>query len=131
MMATHNPATGEEIAKISTANNVDVDVAVAKAREAFDQGHWSKQHPAERKDALIRLCRLMKRNRRELAIMESLDSGKPIRDCELIDIPEAAYTMKWHAGANDRRYDQTAPVGDRALSVIVREPIGVAGMVLP
>ena len=131
MMATHNPATGEEIAKISTANNVDVDVAVAKAREAFDQGHWSKQHPAERKDVLIRLCKLMKRNGRELAVMESLDSGKPIRDCELIDIPEAIHTIKWHAEATDKLYDQTAPVGDGALSVIVREPIGVVSVVLP
>ena len=112
MMATHNPATGEEIAKISSANNVDVDVAVAKAREAFDQGHWSKQHPAERKDVLIRLCKLMKRNGRELAVMESLDSGKPIRDCELIDIPEAIHTIKWHAEATDKLYDQTAPIGD-------------------
>ena len=61
MMATHNPATREEISRISTATNVDidVDVAIAKAREAFDQRHWSKQHPAERKDALIRLCKLM------------------------------------------------------------------------
>ena len=131
MMATHNPATGEEIAKISTANNYDLDVAVAKAREAFDQGHWSKQHPAERKNALIRLCKLMKRNRRELAVMESLDSGKPIRDCELIDIPEAIHTIKWHAEATDKLYDQTAPVGDGALSMIIREPIGVVSVVLP
>ena len=89
MMATHNPAKGEEITKISTATNVEMDVAVAKAREAFDQGPWSKQHPVERKGALIRLCKRMTRNRLGLAVMESLDSGKPIRDCDLIDNPEA------------------------------------------
>ena len=131
MMATCNPATGKEITTISTANIDDVNIAVAKAREAFDQGRWAKLHPAERKDVLIRLCKLMARNRRDLAVMESLDSGKPIRDCELIDIPEAIHTIKWHAEATDKLYDQTAPVGDGAMSVIVREPIGVVGVVLP
>ena len=127
MMATHYPATGGEITKISTTTNV----AVAKAREAFGQRLWSKQIPAEWKDTLIRLCTLMTKNRRELAFMESLYSGEPFRDCELIDIPEAACTIIWHARANYRNYDQTAPLGDGTLSVIVCEPIGVASMVLP
>jgi hypothetical protein len=78
----------------------DVDFAVKKAREAFDQGRWSKLHPAERKDVLIRLCKLITRNRRELAVMESLDSGKPIYDCETIDIPETIHCLKWHAEAD-------------------------------
>ena len=101
-MATVNPATGKTIAKIAACNKKDVDLAVRKAREAFDQGHWSKLHPSERKDVLIRLCKLITRNRRELAVMESLDSGKPIRDCELIDIPETIHTIKWHAEAVDK-----------------------------
>lgn len=130
-MPTINPATGETIATITCADAADVDFAVEKAREAFDQGHWSRLHPSARKDVLIRLCKLITRNRRELAVMESLDSGKPIRDCELIDIPEMIHTIKWHAEAIDKIYDQTAPVGDDALSVIVREPIGVVAAVLP
>ena len=65
--------------------------------------------PDGRKDVLIRLCKLMTRNRRELAVMESLESGKPILDCETIDIPEAIHTIKWHAEAIDKIYDQTAP----------------------
>ena len=64
MMATTNPATGVEIAQISTANAEDVDFAVTKAREAFDQGRWSKLDPEARKDVLIRLCKLLTRNRR-------------------------------------------------------------------
>lgn len=131
MMATTNPATGEEIAQISTANSEDVDLAVIKAREAFDQGHWSKLDPDARKDVLIRLCKLLTRNRRELAVMESIDSGKPIRDCELIDLPETIHCIKWHAEAADKIYDQTAPTGDGALAMILREPVGVVAAVLP
>jgi gamma-glutamyl-gamma-aminobutyraldehyde dehydrogenase len=131
LMATFNPATGDELAQISTAAAKDVDLAVAKAREAFDQGVWAKLHPSGRKETLIRFCKLIARNRRELAVMESLDSGKPIRDCELIDIPETIHTIKWHAEAIDKIYDQTSPTGDDAISMIVQEPIGVVAAVLP
>ncbi len=130
-MPTVNPATGKTICEITSCNTEDVDFAVSKARKVFEQGYWSKLHPGERKDILIRLCKLITRNRRELAVMESMDSGKPIRDCELIDIPETIHTIKWHAEAADKIYDQTAPVGDDALAVIVREPVGVVGAVLP
>ena len=131
MMPSMNPATGEEIAQIATANADDVDLAVAKAREAFDQGRWSKLDPDARKDVLIRLCKLITRNRRELAVMESIESGKPIRDCELIDVPETIHCIKWHAETADKIYDQTAPTGDGALAMILREPIGVVVAVLP
>lgn len=130
-MPTINPATGKVITKIAACSKKDVNFAVKKAREAFEQGHWSKLHPSERKDVLIRLCKLIARNRRELAVMESLDSGKPIRDCELIDIPETIHTIKWHAEAADKLYDQTAPTGDDAIAMIVREPVGVVAAVLP
>ncbi|WP_299026111.1 aldehyde dehydrogenase [uncultured Sulfitobacter sp.] len=128
---TTNPATGEDIARIAGCGAQDVDFAVEKARGAFDQGTWSKRHPSDRKDVLIRLCKLLTRNRRELAVMESLDSGKPILDCETVDIPETIACIKWHAEAVDKIYDQTSPTGDDTLSVIVREPIGVVGAVLP
>ncbi len=131
MMPTINPATGETIAEIAVCNAKDVDFAVGKAREAFDQGRWAALHPSARKDVLIRLCKLITRNRRELAVMECLDSGKPIRDCEMIDIPEAIHCIKWHAEAADKLYDQTAPSGDDAIAMIVREPVGVVGAVLP
>ena len=131
VFATINPATGEEICKISGCNAVDVDLAVGKARESFDQGHWAKLHPSERKDTLIRLCKLISRNARELAVMESVDSGKPIRDCVTIDIPETITTIKWHAEMIDKIYDQTSPSGDDAIGMIVREPIGVVAAILP
>ena len=130
-MITINPATGDSLCEIAACNSDDVDIAVSKAREAFDQGGWAKSHPSHRKDVLIRLCKLITRNRREFAVMESLDSGKPIRDCETIDIPEVLHTIKWHAEAIDKIYDQSAPVGDSAMAVIVREPVGVVAAVLP
>jgi len=99
-----NPATGAELTKISTANAKDVDLAVSKAREAFDQGHWSKMPPNARKEVLIKLCKYITRRRHELAVLESLESGKPIK---------------------------VAPTGDDAISMIVREPIGVVAAILP
>ena len=128
---TINPAAGKAICEIISSNAKDVDYAVSKAREAFDQGDWSKMHPASRKDTLIKLCKLITRNRRELAVMESLDSGKPIRDCELIHVPETIHTLKWHAELTDKIYHQTAPSGDDAIAMILREPIGVVAAILP
>ncbi len=128
---TVNPATGKPVATIAGANAKDVNLAVEKAREAFDQGRWSKMHPSERKDILIRLCKLITRNARELAVMESIDSGKPIKDCEEIDIPETIHTIKWHAESIDKIYDQMAPSSDDHIAMIVREPVGVVAAILP
>ncbi|MFD0914896.1 aldehyde dehydrogenase [Pseudahrensia aquimaris] len=128
---TINPATGETLTEITSCDAADVDFAVSKAREAFEQGHWSKMHPGERKEILIRLCKLITRNARELAVMESLDSGKPIRDCVQIDLPETIHTIKWHAEAVDKIYDQVAPTGEDAMAMILRESIGVVAAILP
>ena len=130
-MPTLNPATGDALATIRTASAADVELAVSKAREAFEQGGWAKAHPSDRKEVLIRLCKLTTRNRRDLAVMECLESGKPIRDCETIDLPEAIHTIKWHAEAVDKLYDLTGPAGDDAISMIVREPVGVVAAILP
>jgi gamma-glutamyl-gamma-aminobutyraldehyde dehydrogenase len=131
VMTITNPATAAAITTIHQANADDVDDAVGKARKAFDEGSWSRAHPSYRKDILIRLCKLITRNRHELAVLEAIDSGKPIRDCAEIDIPEVITTIKWHAEAIDKIYDQTAPVGDDAVAMIVREPVGIVGCVLP
>ncbi|WP_170783640.1 aldehyde dehydrogenase [Ruegeria lacuscaerulensis] len=126
-----NPATGATLAEIAACGAEDVDFAVEKAREAFDDGRWSKLHPSERKDILIRLCKLMTRNARELAVMESIDSGKTIYDCETVDVPETIHCLKWHAEAIDKIYDQVSPASDDHIAMVVREPIGVVGLVLP
>ena len=128
---TVNPATGEKLADVAACTTKDVDFAVEKAREAFDDGRWSRMHPSARKDVLIRFAKLLTRNARELAVMESLDSGKTIFDCETVDIPETIHCIKWHAEAIDKMYDQTAPASDDHIAMVVREPIGVVGLVLP
>ncbi|MFA3917394.1 aldehyde dehydrogenase [Ruegeria hyattellae] len=126
-----NPATGDKLADIAACGSDDVDFAVLKAREASDDGRWSRLHPSERKDVLIRLAKLMTRSARELAVMESLDSGKTIYDCETVDLPETIHCLKWHAEAIDKIYDQVAPASDDHIAMVVREPIGVVGLVLP
>ncbi len=128
---TVNPATGAVLTEVAACAAADVDLAVEKARESFDDGRWSRLHPSARKDVLIRLAKLMTRNTRELAVMESIDSGKTIFDCETVDVPEAIHCLKWHAEAIDKIYDQVAPASDDHIAMILREPIGVVGLVLP
>ncbi|MEM0949644.1 MAG: aldehyde dehydrogenase [Pseudomonadota bacterium] len=128
---TLNPATGEKLAEVAACGSADVDFAVEKAREAFDDGRWSRLHPSERKEALIRLAKLMKRNAHELAVMESLDSGKTIFDCETVDVPETIHCLIWHSELIDKIYDQVSPASDDHIAMIVREPVGVVGLVLP
>ena len=130
-MISTNPATGAVLARFEMATQEDVDLAVDKAREAFDSGIWANMPPAERKAILIKLAKLIKRNRHQMAVMESLDSGKPISDCANIDIPEAINTLIWHAEAIDKIYDDVSPSGPDAIAMVVREPIGVVGCILP
>ncbi|MCY4033638.1 MAG: aldehyde dehydrogenase family protein, partial [Hyphomicrobiales bacterium] len=129
--ATLNPATNEVLAQIASCGGDDVDLAVEKARDAFEDGRWSKRPVSERKEALVRLCKLITRNARELAVLESLESGKTIYDCELTDIPETIACLKWHAEAIDKIYDEVSPPSDDHVAMLVREPVGVVGLVLP
>ena len=128
---TTNPATGVALGEVAACAAEDVDLAVAKAREAFDDGRWSRLHPGARKEVLLRLAKLMERNARELAVMESLDSGKTIYDCETVDVPETIHVLRWHAELIDKIYDQVAPASDDHLALVVREAVGVVGLVLP
>ena len=126
-----NPATGAVVATIGACDSADVDIAVQKAREAYDDGRWSNLAPSARKDVLIRLAKLITRNAHELAVLESLDSGKTIYDCETVDIPETIHCIKWHAEAIDKMEDRIPSVSDDHMALVVREPIGVVGLVLP
>lgn len=128
---TTNPATGEVLAEIAACDARDVDIAVARAKAAFEDGRWHRRSPGQRKATLLRFADLLEQHAHELAVMESLDSGKPIRECQATDIPETIHTIRWHAELIDKIYDSTAPVGSNALSLVVREPIGVVGLVLP
>lgn len=128
---TINPATGTVLAELAACCAEDIDFAVEKAKEAFEDGRWRLLPPAERKNIMLRFARLLHDNRHELAVMESLDSGKPVGECQSTDIPETINTIRWHAELIDKIYDHVAPVGDDVMAMVIREPIGVVGLVLP
>jgi len=128
---TVNPATGATLTEVAACTSEDVDYAVSKAKEAFDDGRWRLLPPGERKAVLLKFAKLLEDNRHELAVLESLDSGKPVSECQQVDVPDTIHTLRWHAELIDKLYDHTAPVGNNALTMVVREPIGVVGCVLP
>ena len=129
--ATVNPATGQELAQVSEGTAQDMDRAVAAARDAFDNGPWGRMSPADRRGLLKRFALLVEAHADELALLESLEAGKPIFDTSTIDLPETVACLMWHAELADKVYDQASPSGPGVVSTIVREPIGVVGAVLP
>jgi len=129
--ATYNPATGEELAQVAEGAQEDMDRAVAAARDAFDNGPWGKMAPADRRNLLKRFALLIEAHADELAVMETLEAGKPIFDTSPIDLPETVTCLMWHAELADKVYDMATPSGPGVVSTIVREPIGVVGAVLP
>lgn len=128
---TTNPATGETLAEIAACDSHDVDRAVASAKAAYEAAEWSGLSPSERKDVLLKLVQLIGENATELAVMESLEAGKPIHECVKTDLPETMHCIQWHAEAGDKLYDQLSPSGHGATGMIVREPLGVVACVLP
>jgi gamma-glutamyl-gamma-aminobutyraldehyde dehydrogenase len=129
--ATENPATGEVITRVAAGDAADIDAAVAAARRAFEDGRWSRLAPADRKMVLLRFADLLEANLVELATLDALEAGKPITDCLEVDLPDTVKTFRWYAEAIDKVFDAIAPTGPNALGLIVREPIGVVGAVVP
>ena len=126
-----NPATGRIIAHVAACDGADVDRAVTSARRAFEDGRWSRKAPRERKVILQRFADLIEANLEELALLETLNVGKPLRDSRSLDIPKAAYMIRWYAEALDKMYGDVAPTPDHALAFVTREPLGVIGAVIP
>ena len=106
---TLNPATGVTLAQIADGAAEDVDRAVRSGRRVFESGVWSRMPPKQRKKVLLKWAELIERNLDELALMEVLDSGKPISDARAVDLPDSIETLRWHAEAIDKMYDQIAP----------------------
>ncbi|MCJ9712535.1 aldehyde dehydrogenase family protein, partial [Bordetella hinzii] len=126
-----NPATGERLAQVASCSAADIDRAVAAARRAFEEGVWSRMPRRERKARLLKLAQLIRDNSEELALIETLDMGKPISDTLAFDIPESATTYAWYAEAIDKLYDEIAPTDGDSLATITREPLGVVAAVVP
>lgn len=129
--ASVNPATGETLAEVTSCAEEEIDLAVAAARRTFEAGIWSRTSPAHRKEVLLRLARLLRDNLQELALLESLDMGKLVRDAATVDVPGSAAIFQWYAEAIDKLYDEAAPTGEGDLVLVRREPLGVVGAVVP
>jgi acyl-CoA reductase-like NAD-dependent aldehyde dehydrogenase len=125
------PRDGRPIAEVAEGDATDVDRAVTAARTAFDDRRWSDQSPKDRKRVLLRLSELIRRDREHLALLESLDVGKPIRDTLSVDVPSCATTFQWYAELIDKVFGEIGPTGPEALSLVTREPIGVVGAIVP
>ena len=126
-----SPGTGRVIAQVAACDADDVDRAVAGARRAFESGVWSRLAPKQRKKTLQRFAALIEANRDELALLETLDMGKPITDSRNVDVPLAAEAIAYYAEAIDKVYDEVAPTDPSSVVMIVREPLGVVAAVVP
>lgn len=126
-----NPATGKRLNEVAACSANDVDKAVRAARKAFDDGVWSRMEPRERKRILLNFANIVEANAAELARLDSVDAGKPITDCETLDLPDVVNNIRWYAEVIDKVFGKISPTGEGNLGLIVREPVGVVGMVLP
>lgn len=126
-----SPVDGRLLGRVASCDAADVDDAVAAARRAFADGRWSRMAPAARKLVLLRFADLIRGHAEVLALLETLDMGKPIGDSTSVDIPASARCIQWYAEAIDKLYDEVAPTPRQALALITREPIGVVAAVVP
>lgn len=130
-IANITPIDNSLIGHITNGTGADVDHAVKVARAGFESGEWSQLAPAERKRILLKWVELLEQHAEELAALDCVDAGKPITECIHTDIPATIDTLRWYAEAVDKCYGRIAPTGTDALGLIVHEPIGVVGAVLP
>ena len=126
-----SPVDGEVLTKVAACDTEDVNRAVAAAREAFEAGVWAGLAPAKRKRTLQKFADQILKHRDELALLETLDMGKPIRYASTVDIPGTAGAIAWYAELLDKLYDEIAPTDPSAVAMITREPLGVVAAVVP
>ena len=126
-----SPINGAVLAEVAECDAKDVDRAVKAARKAFEAGVWSNQPPKQRKRVLLRFAELIQQNANELALLETLDMGKPITNARNGDLRAVAECVRWYGEAIDKLYDEIAPAPRSALALIEREPVGVVGAVVP
>ncbi|TFW25521.1 aldehyde dehydrogenase [Massilia arenosa] len=129
--ACHSPIDGRLLANVARCTGADVDAAVAAARAAFEDRRWASVAPAKRKKTLIKFADLMLQHAPELALLETLDMGKPIRYARSVDVQLAQNCIRWYGEAVDKIYDEIAPAPEEALALITREPVGVVAAIIP
>src|SRR6185436_12807934 len=125
-----NPFNGEVVALAAESSRKDVDEAIGAARQAFDRGPWRETTAQQRGRILFAMAELVRKHSAMLAELETLNCGKPIVESEF-DMNDTASCLEYYGGLATKIHGETLPVPDNALSMTLREPIGVAGLIVP
>jgi betaine-aldehyde dehydrogenase len=128
--AVVNPATGQTLARVAESSRADAELAVAAAREAFDRGPWRAFTAQQRGRILFKMAALVREHAAELAALETRNCGKPIVESEF-DIADAATCLEYYGGMATKIHGETLPVPDNALNLTLKEPVGVAALIIP
>jgi gamma-glutamyl-gamma-aminobutyraldehyde dehydrogenase/4-guanidinobutyraldehyde dehydrogenase/NAD-dependent aldehyde dehydrogenase len=126
-----SPVDGRELGEVARCNGADVDLAVSAARAAFEDRRWAGLAPAQRKKTLLKFADLMAKHKEELALLETMDMGKPIKYSLAVDVGSSANCIRWFGEAVDKIYDEIAPTSAASLALITREPVGVVAAIVP
>ena len=126
-----SPIDGRLLGAVASCDGADADLAVANARSAFDSGVWSRLAPAKRKAVMLRFADLLEAHSEELALLETLDMGKPISDALAVDLPGSIDSIRWCGEAIDKIYDEVAATAPDQLGLVTREPVGVVAVIVP
>ncbi|MET1079376.1 MAG: aldehyde dehydrogenase [Pseudomonas sp.] len=126
-----SPIDGRVLGQVASCAAADAERAVQSARRTFESGVWSRLAPVARKAVMIRFADLLEAHAEELALLETLDMGKPISDALAVDVPSAARAIRWSGEAIDKIYDEVAATPHNELGLVTREPIGVVAAIVP
>ncbi|MGO9592768.1 MAG: aldehyde dehydrogenase [Steroidobacteraceae bacterium] len=126
-----SPIDGKVIGQVARCEAADIDIAVAAARATFESGVWRRTEPRERKQVLLRFAELIQADVERLALLETLDVGKPILNSINVDVASAANCIAYYAEFADKLVDEIAATGPNDLAMIRREPLGVIGAIVP
>ncbi|MFT5548227.1 MAG: acyl-CoA reductase-like NAD-dependent aldehyde dehydrogenase [Candidatus Azotimanducaceae bacterium] len=125
-----SPSSGLILASVAECEEEDVNRAVRAAKSAFESGLWRNMAPMQRKKMMLKWADLMEKHAAELALLDVIDMGKPIKDAMAVDIPGTITCFRWYAEAIDNIYDEIAPSDPGRVVMIMREPLGVIGCVV-
>jgi|JI9StandDraft_1071089.scaffolds.fasta_scaffold39146_2 acyl-CoA reductase-like NAD-dependent aldehyde dehydrogenase len=128
---TINPATEEVLCRVAEGSKEDVDLAVKAARRAFESGPWKTMSTAQRAKLLLNLADLIEKNADELAQLETLDNGKPIKESRYVDVPQTVETFRYYAGWATKLEGETINANSNFFTYTLREPVGVVGQIIP
>nr|VFK40455.1 MAG: 4-guanidinobutyraldehyde dehydrogenase / NAD-dependent aldehyde dehydrogenase [Candidatus Kentron sp. SD]VFK45911.1 MAG: 4-guanidinobutyraldehyde dehydrogenase / NAD-dependent aldehyde dehydrogenase [Candidatus Kentron sp. SD] len=131
MMEKISPANGRDLSGLASCQQQDVDAAVAAAKAAYSSRVWADRGPDAKKEVLFRLANLMEENLEELALLDTLETGRSIRNYLYDSVPKAIKAIRWFSEAVDKFYDHAIPMRPTAFATVTRESLGVVGLITP